>query len=162
MHRRLRPVAAFLLFGLVACSPSRSAGPGGAGTDEAFDPNRPAAKGGNGGGGVDAGVPAQVTADCEKMDILFVIDDSLSMDLEQENLVDNFPKFVAVLDDFVTDNGKSLDYRLGVTTTSVTTAYEIYSSGVLADSGSIMGEDGALRTGCEIASSYISSEDEDV
>lgn len=162
MHRRLRPVAAFLLFGLVACSPSRNAGPGGAGAGEAFDPNRPAAKGGNGGGGVDAGAPAQVTADCEKMDILFVIDDSLSMDLEQENLVDNFPKFVAVLDDFVTDNGKSLDYRLGVTTTSVTTAYEIYSSGVLADSGSIMGEDGALRTGCEIASSYISSGDGDV
>ena len=54
---------------------------------------------------------------CEKMDILFVIDDSGSMAEEQENLAANFPRFVEVLNAFQTDAGTSLDYRIGVTTT---------------------------------------------
>lgn len=54
---------------------------------------------------------------CEKMDILFVIDDSGSMGEEQTNLIANFPQFVTALDEFVTEGGSALDYRLGVTTT---------------------------------------------
>ena len=54
---------------------------------------------------------------CEKMDILFVIDDSGSMAEEQGNLAANFPRFIEVLDAFQTGAGRGLDYRLGVTTT---------------------------------------------
>lgn len=53
---------------------------------------------------------------CNKMDILFVIDNSGSMSQEQDNLVTNFPRFIEVLDSF--RNG-GLQYRLGVTTTAI-------------------------------------------
>lgn len=62
------------------------------------------------GGGNDLG--------CNKMDILFVIDNSGSMSEEQENLVQNFPRFIEVLNNF--KNG-ALDYRVAVTTTSFRT-----------------------------------------
>jgi hypothetical protein len=48
---------------------------------------------------------------CQAIDVLFVIDNSGSMDQEQDNLVANFPQFVAVLEE------SGLDYRIGVTTT---------------------------------------------
>ncbi len=55
---------------------------------------------------------------CSKMDILFVIDNSGSMGDEQENLRDNFPHFIDVLDTHVTSAGELIDYRVAVTTTS--------------------------------------------
>ncbi len=48
---------------------------------------------------------------CQAIDVLFVIDNSGSMEEEQDNLVANFPQFVSVLD------ASGLDYRIGVTTT---------------------------------------------
>ena len=48
---------------------------------------------------------------CQAIDVLFVIDNSGSMEEEQGNLVANFPQFVSVLD------ASGLDYRIGVTTT---------------------------------------------
>lgn len=54
---------------------------------------------------------------CEKMDILFVVDDSGSMAEEQTNLASNFPRFVEVINAFMTESGRPLDYRIGVTTT---------------------------------------------
>jgi hypothetical protein len=45
------------------------------------------------------------------MDVLFVIDNSGSMQQEQTNLIANFPGFISVLD------ASGLDYRVGVTTT---------------------------------------------
>lgn len=48
---------------------------------------------------------------CEKMDVLFVIDNSGSMMQEQTNLIANFPAFISVL------NNSGLDYRVAVTTT---------------------------------------------
>ena len=64
--------------------------------------------------GVDAST--QPTGDgtekrCEKMDVLFVIDNSGSMGQEQTNLIANFPAFITVL------NNSGLDYRVAVTTT---------------------------------------------
>lgn len=59
------------------------------------------------------------------MDILFVIDDSGSMAEEQGNLRANFPRFVEVLDGFLTADGEPLDYRIGVTTTGRPTTVEI-------------------------------------
>lgn len=48
---------------------------------------------------------------CQKIDVLFVIDNSGSMGQEQTNLIANFPGFINVLD------ASGLDYRVAVTTT---------------------------------------------
>jgi len=58
--------------------------------------------------------PAEV---CDQIDIVFVIDDSPSMDEEQGNLSTNFPQFINVLDGFTTENGGPVDYRVAVTST---------------------------------------------
>jgi len=78
---------------------------------------------------------------CDKMDILFVIDNSGSMEQEQANLAQNFPKFIEVLNAF---NQGGLDYRVGVTTTSFPT--EIF--GIMLTSGeegALLKKDGMLR-----------------
>lgn len=88
-----------------ACGPSRNPG-GGDGDDD--------------GGGVDAGPTGDGTTNgrrCEKMDVLFVIDNSGSMGQEQMNLIDNFPQFISVL------NNSGLDYRVAVTTTGRNYSY---------------------------------------
>ena len=78
---------------------------------------------GAGGGGssggfgeTDAGPPPP-PVECTKMDIVFVIDNSQSMKEEQENLAQNFPEFVKVIDEYETQAGETLDYRVAVTTT---------------------------------------------
>ena len=55
--------------------------------------------------------PSPDARKCEKIDVLFVIDNSGSMGQEQANLAANFPMFIQVL------NESGLDYRVGVTTT---------------------------------------------
>jgi len=67
------------------------------------------ANGGTGGGG----------QGCTKMDILCVVDDSGSMEEEQTNLAANFPKFIDVLNAYMTTAGAGLDYHVGLTTTSL-------------------------------------------
>ncbi|MEM9194623.1 MAG: hypothetical protein AAGF12_35925 [Myxococcota bacterium] len=101
-----------LLLALAACS-SRSDGRTGPGTQP---------EGGTTDGGTDGPVRPDVVVqppadECDKMDILFVIDDSGSMQEEQSNLASNFPRFVEVINTFMTDGGSALDYRIGVTTT---------------------------------------------
>ncbi|MBS2012992.1 MAG: hypothetical protein JST00_08905 [Deltaproteobacteria bacterium] len=54
--------------------------------------------------------------ECRKMDILFVVDNSGSMEQEQKNLATNFPNFIKVIGDYKTKGGESLDYRVAVTT----------------------------------------------
>jgi hypothetical protein len=54
---------------------------------------------------------------CISMDILFVIDNSGSMEEEQTNLATNFPLFIDVLDSYQNPSGNTLDYRVAVTTT---------------------------------------------
>lgn len=63
------------------------------------------------------------TQRCQKMDLLFVIDDSASMDLEQANLAANFPQFATVLDQYMVEAGLPLDYRVAITTTGRDVAY---------------------------------------
>lgn len=60
---------------------------------------------------------------CEKMDILFVIDDSGSMGCEQTYLSQAFPEFIEVIDNYSTEN--QVDYRIGVTSTGRTAHYTI-------------------------------------
>jgi hypothetical protein len=62
---------------------------------------------------------------CTKMDILFVIDDSGSMQCEQEMLTQAFPEFVQVIEEYNQENNNDLTYRIGVTATSRTLSYTI-------------------------------------
>lgn len=64
----------------------------------------------------DSGVTATEQA-CRKMDIVFVIDNSFTMEEEQDNLRASFPRFAQMLDQFKTKSGSSLDYRVAVTST---------------------------------------------
>jgi hypothetical protein len=57
---------------------------------------------------------------CDKMDILFVIDNSLSMDDDQAALAAAFPDFAAVIETYTNHTGQHLDYRVAITTTDVT------------------------------------------
>lgn len=76
---------------------------------------------------------------CSFIDVLFVVDISASMLQEKQNLDDNFPGFVQVMDDYIADPANNATgYRLGVTNSSV------------VDNGanqSTMGLDGALFDG---------------
>jgi len=79
--------------------------------------------GADGGPGLDQNPdsgPAPSNERCQKMDILFIVDDSASMQEEQSNLADNFPSFVEALNDFTTESGSQLDWRIAVTTTGKT------------------------------------------
>ncbi len=82
---------------------------------------------------------------CTKMDILFVIDNSGSMQQEQENLAANFPRFIELLDQY---EGGILDYRVGVTTTAVREEGSILGIIPIAagDNGALM-ETGNCGTG---------------
>lgn len=100
-------VSAGLSVAAAACSES----------ERSFDPQSGTALNDGGGGfGSNDGAPAP-NEECQKMDILFVIDDSNSMKEEQGNLAQNFPKFVDTMNTFKTKSGAKIDWRVAVTTT---------------------------------------------
>jgi hypothetical protein len=112
-------VFAITVFGF-ACGPS-SQGDGngnGGGVDGG---------GGGGGGFGDEFADARPAERCDKMDILFVVDDSGSMGEEQTNLASNFPQFIDVLDAYQTEGGDFLDYRVAVTSTGRDVDYTVES-----------------------------------
>jgi hypothetical protein len=57
---------------------------------------------------------------CDKIDILFVVDNSASMEDEQVALAAAFPQFVSVIENYTNHTGQHLDYRVAITTTDVT------------------------------------------
>ena len=71
--------------------------------------------------GSSTGVPSDgvsvATRQCDKIDVVFVVDDSNSMDQEQDNLAANFPEFISILDQLRTPEGAPIDYRIALTTT---------------------------------------------
>jgi hypothetical protein len=69
----------------------------------------------------DAGPPQP----CQKVDFLFVIDDSPSMVEEQDNLIANFPALAALVDSDTNSAGQPLDYRIAVTTTGKSIDYTL-------------------------------------
>ncbi len=129
---------------LVACGSSSERGYA---SDDA--PATPAPAGSGDGTGTlgpraDGGAPAASAGGCEKMDIVFVVDDSGSMGEEQANLGANFPKFVSVLDQTKASNGTPIDYRVAVTTTGKSFK-RIGPFGIADDE---KGDDGAFRNNC--------------
>ena len=134
---------------LVACGSS-------AGPRDGFDetPDAPAAGNGTGGGndgtlgnGTPPPEPPKQPEECTKMDIVFIVDDSGSMEEEQNNLAVNFPKFVQKISSFKTKSGSKLDWRLAVTTTARNLTYSVQVPGFGAMPMNEKGDDGAFRTG---------------
>jgi hypothetical protein len=64
--------------------------------------------------------PAPPAIECRKMDIVFVIDNSDSMKEEQVNLAKNFPGFIKVINEYKTEKGELLEYRVAITSSDST------------------------------------------
>jgi hypothetical protein len=88
-----------VMLGLGACGPANRGDDG---------------MGGDDGTGTDGGTEQR---QCNKMDIVFVVDDSGSMEEEQGNLATNFPMFATLLSSYTTSDGQKIDYRVALTTT---------------------------------------------
>ncbi len=120
---------------------------------------------GSGGGG-------GVAERCSKIDFVFVVDDSGSMELEQNNLTDNFPDFISVIDGFTTDSGDPLDYRIAVTTSGRDLDYVIDPPkkcvpilGCVdppALPSSENGDNGVFKQKCDMSRRWIERADADV
>lgn len=145
----LKPFTALGLAGVVALAASAC---GSSSSREGFDDSA------NPTGDVSGNTPAPVGTiggkpagenpaadECQKMDIVFVVDDSGSMAEEQSNLATNFPKFITVLDAFKTKSGAKLDYRVAVTTTGRDVKYSIEAPGFGTFPMDEKGDDGAFR-----------------
>lgn len=108
--------------------------------------------------GVDAPVaPPPDPTGCEAIDVLFVIDNSGSMEQEQTNLVANFPQFVGVLE------ASGLNYRVGVTTTgrdyTWTMTAPVGGGLPMSQTG---GDNGTLRKAGAMTKRWIDKGDPDV
>lgn len=140
----MKPITSSVLIGcaltFAACGPSGRDGGGGDDT----------------GGGPDAGSNDPGTVQkCNKMDIVFVVDDSGSMSEEQTNLATNFPMFATVLQNFVNENGEHIDFRIGVTTTgkNFTTTFTGFPLPPMVEHG----PDGVFLNNCGVAQRWLDS-----
>lgn len=144
------------LLAAAACGPTSSGDDTGGGGDDDGTPDGgtidadPTGGGGGGGGGGDE-------ERCEKIDILFVVDDSGSMAQEQANLGMNFPGFIDVIQD------SGLDYRVAVTTTGVDYTYFISTPIGNIESEQDGGDNGAMRMNgaCQMSRRWIEQADSD-
>ena len=114
---------------------------------------------------VDGGDPAAQLAACTKVDFVFVIDNSGSMEEEQRNLGANFPRFVSAIESFRNRTGQSLDYRIAVTTTGITADITMSIAGIpfpLAINQ--RGDDGAFlqRSACGMSRRWLERGDANV
>ena len=107
---------------------------------------------------------AAVSADaaargCEALDILFVIDNSISMSEEQDNLALNFPAFMHVIQQ------SRRDYRVAVTTTGVDYAFQVVTEpgGAPVPASLAGGDNGAMlrRTSCGMTKRWVDKTDAD-
>ncbi len=106
------------------------------------------------------GAPLQA---CEKMDILFVIDNSGSMGEEQNNLIANFSGFATLIDDYLTSTGNPLDYRIAVTTAGRDVSYRISIPIVNMEIPfTESGDNGNFRRGCGLDRDWIQTGDNDL
>jgi len=127
---------------LIACGPS-SRDPGG-GDDTNTGP--------------DAGDTTTTPRQCNKMDLVFVIDDSGSMSEEQSNLATNFPMFATLLSNYTTPDGQKIDYRIAVTTTGKDLMYTI-TNGPITLPQNEDGDNGAFRNNCNMTKRFLEPTD---
>ena len=145
--------AAFVFAGLsmmAACGPAMR--DDGTGDDDGMG------SGSGSGSGSDMGTPRQ----CEKMDIVFVVDNSGSMQEEQSNLASNFPMFASLLQNYQV-NGAPLDFRVAITTTGRTVDYTIDLGGGLGTFPEHEdGQNGAFQNNCNSNKRWIDSTDANI
>lgn len=139
----MRYIAIGLICASAACGPSA----GNRGDDVGDD-------------GPDAADPPLTDASdlkCQKMDVLFVIDNSGSMGQEQTNLIANFPGFITVL------NNSGLDYRVAVTTTGRDYDYKMSTPLGTIDDSVDGGDNGAMLkpAACNMTKRWIDKTDQD-
>jgi hypothetical protein len=134
--------AASLALFLIACGPSSRDGGGG-------DDTNP---------GPDADPGTTMPRQCNKMDLVFVIDDSGSMEEEQGNLATNFPMFANLLSSYVTPDGEHIDYRIAVTTTGKDLMYTV-SSPPLTIPTNEPGDNGVFRRNCNMTKPFLEPTD---
>jgi hypothetical protein len=105
------------------------------------------------------------TSTCQKMDILFVVDDSGSMAEEQTNLASNFPQFAEVLNQYMVGANLPLDYHVAITTTGRDVAYNEVIPAIpplLPEQRiplSEEGDDGAFRNTCNMPRRWLERTD---
>jgi hypothetical protein len=112
-------LAGSLLFAAGACGPDSHGG----GDDSSGVPD--AATNHFIDGGPNEFVDAGMAQACDKIDFLFIVDDSGSMQEEQTNLAANFPMFVNLIESYMTSAGTLIDYRIAVTTTGRSNHYSL-------------------------------------
>ena len=98
---------------------------------------------------------------CDKIDFLFIIDDSGSMTQEQANLAANFPAFAAAIDAYRNDDDVPIDYRIAITTTGRDVFYTVIYPDTELPVPS-MGDDGEFRQSCGMTRKWIERTDPDV
>ena len=119
--------------------------------------------GGRGGGGDDDGTTPDAAGteeprQCNQMDIVFVVDDSKSMEEEQTNLAANFPMFATLLANYRTPTGDPIDFRVALTTTGKDLRYTI-NLGPTQLPFNEPGDNGAFRNTCGSPHRWLSSGD---
>ncbi len=149
MHRALLALCSLA----IACGPS-DGGPGNGNLPDA----------GDGGSGPNEFADARPQEACEKMDFLFVIDNSGSMREEQDNLIANFSGFAQVIDQYVTQTGQNLDYRIAVTTAGRDVSYTLTIGPPINMTIPFTesGDNGEFRMGCGMTRRWIEKADSDV
>ncbi len=98
---------------------------------------------------------------CDRVDLLFLIDSSPSMDLEHASLGRALPDFLEVLADYGTPAGAALDYRIAISTVGRDLVYyqdtPVGAPVYYAESG----DDGVLRAGCGRERAWVEASDAD-
>jgi len=94
------------------------------------------------------------------MDIVFVVDNSGSMQEEQSNLASNFPMFASLLEAYTVDNGTPLDFRVALTTTGRDINYTLDLGGGLGMlPTSEQGENGEFQNNCNSSKRWLERSD---
>ena len=96
---------------------------------------------------------------CDKMDIVFVVDNSGSMSEEQTNLATNFPMFASLLDAYTVDGGKPLDFRVALTTTGRDVDYVVDLPPLGTVPQSEQGENGEFYNNCNVNKRWLDRND---
>ena len=119
----------------------------------------PASRDPGGGDDTNTGTDASATPRaCNKMDLVFVIDDSKSMEQEQANLATNFPMFANLLSSYVTPDGVNIDYRIAVTTTGKDLMYTVTNGPIVLPTNE-NGDNGAFRNNCNLTKRFLEPSD---
>ena len=134
---------------LFACGPSMRGDGLGGGDDDGSGPDA----GSGTGNGTDEG------RQCDKMDIVFVVDNSGSMAEEQTNLATNFPMFASLLEAYTVNEGQPVDFRVALTTTGRDLAYTIDTGLGAPLPFSEQGENGEFQNNCSNTKRWLDRTD---